>query len=262
VPALIEGPLKRQLQEMSQLTKRADYGLDSPHIMAALCALGVVVLLAGRESSSAWRWVAYAVGGYFLLGTLGMFFYSKVGKLALTERLLDRIPWRGDERVLDVGCGRGVLTVAAAHRVNRGSVIGVDVWNRSALSGNRANSVLENAKIEGVDDKVEVREGDARALPFADGTFDIVLSNFVVHELKNRPDRKQMMREMSRVLKPGGHVALVDFVFTDDCVEDLGKFGVESGRQRDGFFSFWVSAILNFGTVKTHQVVGRKTSSA
>jgi len=191
-----------------------------------------------------------------------MLFYNKVGKLALTKRLLDGIPSRGNERVLDVGCGRGVLTVAAAHRVNRsGSVIGVDVWNRSALSGNRANSVLEIAKIEGVDDKVEVREGDTRALPFCRGTFDIVLSNFVVHELKNRPDREQMMREVSRVLKPGGHVALVDFIFTDDCVEDLRKFGVESGHQRDGFFSFWVAAILNFGAVKTYHVVGRKTSS-
>ena len=62
-------------------------------------------------------------GRIFLLGALGMLFYSKVEKLILRERLLDRIQWRGNERVLDVGCGRGLLTMAAAHRVNRGSVI-------------------------------------------------------------------------------------------------------------------------------------------
>jgi SAM-dependent methyltransferase len=236
--------------------------VDSPRILAALCAFGVVLLLVGHESSSAWRWVERGMGAYFLLDALGMLLYSKVGKIALTERLLDRIQWRGNERVLDVGCGRGLLTVAAAQRLNGGSVIGVDVWNRSALSGNRAKSVLENAKIEGVDDRVEVREGDARALPFADETFDIVLSNFVVHELKSRADREQMMREVSRVLKPGGHVALVDFIFTDDCVDDLRKFGVESGRRRDGFFSFWISAILNVGAVKTYHVVGRKQQRA
>jgi ubiquinone/menaquinone biosynthesis C-methylase UbiE len=67
-----------------------------------------------------------------------------------------------------------------------------------------------------------------------------------------------MMREVSRVLKPGGQVALVDFIFTDDCVDDLRKFGVESARRRDGFFSFWISAILNVGAVKTYHVVGRK----
>jgi cyclopropane fatty-acyl-phospholipid synthase-like methyltransferase len=79
-----------------------------------------------------------------------MLFYSKVGKLALRERLLDKISWRGDEKVLDVGCGRGLLTVAAASRLSTGSVVGVDVWHRGAISGNRADSVLENARIEGV----------------------------------------------------------------------------------------------------------------
>jgi len=57
------------------------------------------------------------------------------------------------------------------------------------------------------------------------------LSNFVVHELKSRADREQMMREVSRVVKPGGHVALVDFIFTDDCVDDLRKFGGEDIRE-------------------------------
>ena len=60
---------------------------------------------------SAWRSVTYGLAGYFLLGAGGMLFYSKVGKLALRERLLDKIPWRGDERVLDVGYGRGLLAV-------------------------------------------------------------------------------------------------------------------------------------------------------
>ena len=54
------------------------------------------------------------------------------------------------------------------------------------------------------------------------------------------------------------HIAVVDFIFTDDCVSDLAKFGVESQCVRDGFLSFWLSAILNFGAVKTYYVVGKK----
>ena len=185
-------------------------------------------------------------------------FYSKVGKLGLCERLLDKIPWRGDERVLDVGCGRGLLTVAAAHRVPGGSVVGVDVWNRAALSGNREDSVLQNAKLEGVDNRVQVKQADARELRFPESSFDVVVSNFVVHELSTRQDRERIMREVARVAKPGGHIAVVDFVFTDDCVSDLAKFGVESQCVRDGFLSFWLSAILNFGAVKTYYVVGEK----
>ena len=238
---------------------KGNYGIDSPAIVATLCILGLAGLGIGYFSATAWRWVAYGLGGYFLLGAAGMLFYSKVGKLSLRERLLDRIPWRGDEKVLDVGCGRGLLTVAVASRLSSGSVVGVDVWHRGAVTGNRADSVLENATIEGVRHRVAVKEGDARELPFADGAFDAVVSNFVVHELKNRADRERMMREVARVLKPGGRVALVDFIFTDECVGDLRKFGVETDRARDGFVSFWVSAILNFGAVKTYHVVGRKS---
>ena len=214
--------------------------------------------MAGLPAHTAWRWVGYGFGAYFMLGAVGFLFYSKVGKLGLRERLLDSIPWRGDERVLDVGCGPGLLTVGAAHRVPNGSVVGVDAWNPRAVSGNRAESVLENATIEGVSNRVDVKEGDARKLPFPDGSFDVVVSNFVVHELQARADREQMMREVARVLKPGGHVMLVDFIFTDECLEDLRKLGIEAERTRDGFLSFWISAILNFGAVKTYHVVGRK----
>jgi len=190
-----------------------------------------------------------------------MLYYSKIGKLALRERLLNQIPWRGDEHTLDVGCGRGLLTVGAARRLPTGRVVGVDVWQPGAISGNRRESVFENARIEQVSGQVEVKQGDARLLPFADETFDVVLSNFVVHDLKTRDQREAMMREVARVLKPGGKVALVDFIFTEDCVTDLAKYGVKSTRIRDGFFSFWISAITNFGAVKTYHVVGKKDST-
>lgn len=237
---------------------KANYGIDSPAIVATLCVLALASLLAGLRVHTAWRWVGYGLGTYFFLGAAGFLFYSKVGKLGLRERLLDKIPWRGDEKVLDVGCGRGLLTVGAAHRVPTGSVVGVDVWNPRAISGNRAESVRDNATAEGVGHRVQAKEGDARKLPFEDGSFDVVVSNFVVHELQARTDREQMMREVARVLKPGGCVALVDFIFTAECVENLEKFGVETRRTRDGFLSFWISAILNFGAVKTYYVVGRK----
>ena len=227
-------------------------------IVAGLCATSVAFLLVGLSVHSSWRWIAYALAGYFLLGAGGMVFYSLVGKLALRERLLDKISWRGDERVLDVGCGRGLLAVGAAGRLSSGSVVGVDIWSRGAVSGNSAQSVLKNAEVEDVADKVQVKEGSALELPFEDGSFDAVVSNFVVHELKTRAERERMMQEIGRVLKPGGSIALVDFIFTDECVEDLKKNGVEAARIRDGKISYWVSLVLNFGVVKTYHVVGKK----
>src|SRR6516165_4346703 len=237
---------------------KGNYGVDSRLMVGALCILGLAGLGIAYLLSSAWRWVGYVAGVYFLLGAAGMLFYSKVGKLTLRERLLDQIQWKGNERVLDVGCGRGLLTVGAARRLLNGKVVGMDVWKRGAITGNRAHAVLENARIEHVSDRVEVKEGDARELPFGNETFDVVVSNFVVHEMNSRQDREAMMSEVARVLKPGGQVALVDFVFTGECVVELRKHGVNATRVRDKFVSFWISAILNFGAVKTYHVVGRK----
>lgn len=235
--------------------------MDSPAIVGTLSVLGAAGLLFGYFLSSGWRWLGIVLGVYFLLGAIGMLYYSKIGKLTLRERLFDKIPWRGNEIVLDVGCGRGLVAMGAARRLSTGRVVGVDVWQPGAISGNRADAVLENARIEGVADRVEVKEGDARELPFERETFDVVLSNYVVHELRTRDERAQMMREVARVLKPGGRVALVDFIFTDECVADLHDAGVKAERLRDGFLSFWISAVLNFGAVKTYHVVGQKISS-
>jgi ubiquinone/menaquinone biosynthesis C-methylase UbiE len=82
----------------------------------------------------------------------------------------------------------------------------MDVWLPSAITGNQSNSVLQNAQIEQVSDRVESKQGDARNLPFPDAVVDAVVSNFVVHELRTPAERQQMMREIARMLKPGGHV--------------------------------------------------------
>src|SRR5262245_9698142 len=79
---------------------------------------------------------------------LGMFFSSKYGKVAERERLLSRLDWRGSERVLDVGCGRGLVLVGAAKRVPSGKAVGIDIWQAEDLSGNRPQWPLDNARRE------------------------------------------------------------------------------------------------------------------
>jgi ubiquinone/menaquinone biosynthesis C-methylase UbiE len=65
----------------------------------------------------------------------------------------------------------------------------VDRWVTGALTGNRLGGVLENARLEEVLDRVEVKEGDVRQLPFGDNSFDFAVSNFVLHEVNNRAER-------------------------------------------------------------------------
>ncbi len=78
-----------------------------------------------------------------------MIWDSKVGKLWSRDRLLDALKLRGDELVLDVGCGRGLLLIGAAKRLTTGKALGVDIWNVEDLSGNRPEATLENARLEG-----------------------------------------------------------------------------------------------------------------
>jgi SAM-dependent methyltransferase len=250
------------------MSSRPDYGIDSPAIVAGLFLLSGI----GLGAALVWRLFGdpppvveialVAVGLYFLLAAGGMILYSRVGKLRIRDLMLDSIPWRGNEMVLDVGCGRGLLLVGAARRLTTGKAIGLDRWVAGALSGNRPEAALDNARLEGVLDRVEVKEGDVRQLPIADGSFDIAVSNFVLHEVNNRAEREQMLREIVRVLKPGGRLALVDFIFTGECVRVLQGIGItDAKRARCGsFFSFWLGAVLNFGLVQTYQVTGSKPS--
>jgi len=248
------------------MSARADYGIDSPAVVVGLLCVGGIALAAALV----WQFIAappliaeialVAAGVYLLSAACAMVWYSKVGKLRIRDQILESIPWRGDEMILDVGCGLGLLLVGAARRLTTGKAIGVDRWVTGALTGNRPEAALENARLEGVQDRVQLKEGDVRQLPFADGSFDVAVSNFVVHEVDTPAEREQMLREIVRILKPGGRLALVDFIFTGECVRVLHSIGIANARRaRAGtLISFWLTAILNFGLVRTYQVTGSK----
>lgn len=238
--------------------RRPDYGIDSPIIVAGILgagavAGGVAVLLAVIHAAVALAIVAAAIGAYFVLYSGTMVWYSRRGKLAIRDRLLNAVPWRGDETVLDVGCGRGLLLVGAAKRLSTGRATGVDRWDKGAVSGNGPEAALENAEREDVLERVAVREADARSLPFTDGSFDLVVSNYVLHEMDTKADRERMLREIVRVLRPGGRVALVDFIFTRECVEVRSCGLADAGRA-----PIEPPPLLTCGLLRAYRVTGTK----
>jgi ubiquinone/menaquinone biosynthesis C-methylase UbiE len=141
--------------------------------------------------------------------------------LRARDALIDAIPWRGDEQVLDVGCGRGLLLIAAAKHLTLGRAIGIDVWHSRGEAGNRPEATWRNARAEGVADRIDVRDADARDLPFADNTFDVIVSSLVLHNIHGRAERAKALSEIARVLKPGGHAALLDVAHTTEYAHVL-----------------------------------------
>jgi len=245
----------------STISRRSNYGIDSPSIIFGEAAISTIALVCSiflpRLFGHNLRWLEIAIAVEFLALATSMLVYSKSGKMVIRDAILNSISWRGDERVLDSGCGRGLLLIGAARRVPQGSAVGVDKWVRGALTGNGAEAVFRNAEAEGVAARIEVVEGDVRRLPFSDAAFDVVVSNFVVHEVDTQQDREQMMSEMMRVLRPGGRLALVDFIFTSECVEILRRLDMHNVRRtRVGGASSMLGTILMFGTFRIHLVTG------
>lgn len=104
--------------------------------------------------------------------------------------------------VLDVATGTGDFAFEAARLLSPHSVVGVDVAENMLARG------MEKAKRKGLDRIVSFRQGSAEGLPFSDGSFDAVCSAFGV---RNFSDLDAGLREMRRVLRPGGAVVILEF---------------------------------------------------
>src|SRR6476659_10731126 len=243
-----------------------NYGIDAPVavrnllIVAALGIISLVTRLLGvwsRQDPIAMIARPLIVAG---LGSgamaLWMIYDSKIGKVREREKYLDKIAWRGDERVLDVGCGLGLFLIGAARRLSTGRAVGIDKWQAEDLSGNNAAGALDNAMIEGVADKVEVQTGDARNLPFPDATFDVVLSSMALHNIYNAGERQTAVREIARVLKSGGRVLIADIRHLTQYAATLRDAGVDA-RRVQGVVSSLVS-VLTLGFVRFGYVIGSK----
>lgn len=210
---------------------RPDYGIDGyPYLLGfgigTTVAFGfaVAALAAGSRVAAA---VLFGLAGVAAIpASLGLHYVLR-GKGRQRDRLLARIEWRGDEQVLDVGTGGGLLAIGAAKRAPRGRAFGIDTWRAEDLSRNTKARVLENARVEGVAERVEIRDDDARSLSFDDATFDVVVSMLCIHNIDDEPGRAKALDEMVRVLRPGGTILIADLAGIDSYATHLRGLGLE-----------------------------------
>ena len=252
----------------TELTRpRGRYGVDgdyrlipAPVIFGGyllLCLAAVVfagkLLVSGRTLFG----LGVAVVAFLLISVVvSIRRFSRRGKFEVWARLLARIGLRGDERVLDLGCGRGAVLLTAAKLVPRGSAVGVDIW-RADQTGNSPQATLANADAEGVADRVELHTADMTDLAFPTDSFDLVVSNLAIHNLPDNDARRSAIDEAVRVLRPGGHVVIADLAFTRQYATWLQECGMVSVERQDlGWRAWW-----GVPFIRAHDVTATKPTS-
>lgn len=226
---------------------KADYGLDAPAVVKSLCGFAMTAMFIAaimfllREKMP--RGVGQSIGLTFLISGLFMgstawlmLRGSRWGKLRMRDRLLDRLAWRGDEHVLDVGCGHGLMLIGAAKRAPRGRAVGVDIWNSADQAANSAAATRGNAQCEGVE--IELVDGDARQLPFGDKEFDVAVSSFALHNIYDAPGREKAITEIARILKTGGKAAIIDIRHSREYALVFEKLGMKNVQRLGPDFTF------------------------
>lgn len=131
--------------------------------------------------------------------------------LALLDRVVPESRTDGQEpRVLDLGTGAGLLAIDVAERWSRARVVGLDASSGMlGVAATRADDRLGTGSRR----RLELIAGDAVRLPFPDGSFDLVVSSFVLQLIG---DRAAALREAHRVLRPGGQLATVTWLVGGD----------------------------------------------
>src|SRR5262245_19788934 len=133
-------------------------------------------------------------------------FTKLFGVDTLRRGLLEQAALQPAYRVLDVGCGTGTLAVLIKQEHPTITVIGIDP-DPKALA--RAGRKAERAEVS-----VHFERGFADALPYADATFDRVFSSLMFHHL-GKNEKEQSLREIRRVLRPGGRLEFLDVASPD-----------------------------------------------
>jgi len=139
--------------------------------------------------------------------------YLHPGMISSTKKLIELCQIESDTNVLNVGCGDGATLVYLAKRGCK-KIMGIDISN------DMISRAMERIKIEGVDNRVIVKVGDAQNIPFPENSFDVVISEAVLILVQ---DLNKALSEYIRVVRVGGLLGIIEPAWTKEPLEELVK---------------------------------------
>jgi len=218
--------------------QRPNYGIDAPYIFVTFLLAGMIGVVL-----SFWLRFLWIPSTIFLLEGLVMVWGSRLGKFQVRDKLLNSISWSGNEKVLDVGCGHGLMLIGVAKRLREGKAVGIDIWQKQDQAGNSREATMLNVRLENVANRVDLVDGDARQLPFDDNAFDIVVSSWALHNIYDRGGRDTAIREIARVLKPGGRILIIDIRHTGEYAKVLRQCKMAEVQRTGPNFLFLIPSM-------------------
>jgi arsenite methyltransferase len=231
---------------------RPRYGFDAPPFLIGLTVASLLMLAGGIIGFALGGWVVglwpLFFAAYFAAGAALYLHATRRGKFAVWAEILDGLALRGDERALDLGCGRGAVLIAVAQRLTTGTASGADLWRSADQSGNAEKVTRANAEAAGVADRVSLDTADMTALPYPDESFDLVVSSLAIHNIQPAAGRLRALDEALRVLRPGGRLVIADINAAPAYRTHLAERGLSPTLRPLGWRMWyggpWVAATL------------------
>ncbi|WP_251861260.1 class I SAM-dependent methyltransferase [Clostridium sp. Marseille-Q2269] len=183
--------------------------------------LGLIAFIFNLQHKEIQNYMAYLIliiSIIFIFNGLRIINFIFIGRFRHINRILSKVNWTGNENVLDVGIGKGILAIAVAKKLKSGSgkVTGIDIWNSEGILDKTKYYINQNVELEGVKNKIKVKTQNASALSFEDQSFDIIVSKQCIHNIESAEERKMAILEMLRVLKKGGKLIISDSMYMDE----------------------------------------------
>jgi SAM-dependent methyltransferase len=237
---------------------KPDYGIDSARKIKWLFIAGAGASLAGFLLPSFYLGdfeltligpTLLALGCLSLSISASMLAYSFWGKFNIRKRMLGMIRWRGNETVLDVGAGRGLLAIGAAKRLRTGTVVAIDDW-QAGSEGNTLEMAQRNLDLARVHDRVELRSDDPRHIAFVDNSFDVVVSLLYLHNVGDSGARAKACYEIARVLKPQGVAIIADSAH----VKEYARVFEAAGLKVEGPRSYFLESFITLEIVTARKL--------
>lgn len=221
---------------------KGTYGVDSPGTVLGLgigAAFGTVGAALSFQPGEIASW-AVTAALLLPLASFGSFLYTTLrGKFIVWQREIRALDLPRGATVLDLGCGRGLVLLQAAKSVPGGSAVGVDLWRSADQTGNSPDTTMKNAEAVGVAEHVDLVTADMCELPFADRTFDAVLSSLAIHNIPTAEGRARAVHEALRVAKSGAPIRIADFRHHKEYAAALEEAGAKEVAVRGLGWRFW-----------------------